>query len=70
MVTFREAVARLISFCRKDHRDREFDREIATHIDMASNIRAELARFDSQIVATFAPAPQIVADTLGRQELG
>src|SRR5688572_3160199 len=36
MVTIREAVARLVSFFRKDHRDREFDQELAAHIEMAT----------------------------------
>ena len=36
MVTIREAVARLISFFRKDHSDREFDEELAAHIEMAT----------------------------------
>ena len=36
MVTIREAVARLISFFRKDQGDREFDEELAAHIEMAT----------------------------------
>jgi predicted permease len=36
MVTIREAVGRLISFFRKDQRDREFDQELAAHIEMAT----------------------------------
>lgn len=36
MVTIREAVARLVSFFRKDQRDREFDQELAVHIEMAT----------------------------------
>ncbi len=36
MVTIREAFARLVSFFRKDDRDREFDQELAAHIEMAT----------------------------------
>ena len=36
MVTIREAVARLVSFFRKDDRDREFDQELTAHIEMAT----------------------------------
>ncbi len=36
MVTLREAVARLVSFVRKDDRDREFDQELTAHIEMAT----------------------------------
>lgn len=36
MVNIREAVARLVSFFRKDQRDREFDQELASHIEMAT----------------------------------
>jgi putative ABC transport system permease protein len=35
-----------------------------------SNIRAELKRFDPQIVATFTTGDAIVAETLSRQQLG
>jgi ABC-type antimicrobial peptide transport system permease subunit len=35
-----------------------------------SNIRAELTRFDPQIVATFTTADAIVAETMSRQQLG
>jgi len=37
---------------------------------LISNIRAELQRFDPQMVATFTTADAIVAETLSRQELG
>jgi putative ABC transport system permease protein len=37
---------------------------------LASSIRTELKRFDPQLTATFTTAPEIVADTLSRQELG
>lgn len=36
MVTIREAVARLVSFFRKDQRDRELDQELAAHVEMAT----------------------------------
>jgi hypothetical protein len=36
MVTLREAVARLVSFFRKDQLDRELDQELAAHIEMAT----------------------------------
>jgi hypothetical protein len=36
MVTIREAVARLVSFFRNDQRDRDFDQELAVHIEMAT----------------------------------
>jgi predicted permease len=37
---------------------------------MVSNIRAELQRFDPQIVANFTTGDTIVAETLSRQQLG
>lgn len=37
MVTIREACARLVSFFRKDQRDREFEQELASHVDMATH---------------------------------
>jgi putative ABC transport system permease protein len=37
---------------------------------LVSPIRAELNRFDPQLMVSFTTAPQIVAETLGRQKLG
>jgi putative ABC transport system permease protein len=37
---------------------------------LISNIRAELQRFDPQMMVAFTTAPEIVAATLARQELG
>ncbi len=37
---------------------------------LVSGIRAELKRFDPQLIVAFTTAPQIVAETLSRQELG
>src|SRR5262249_37577785 len=37
---------------------------------MVSSVRAELMRFDPQIVATFTTGDDIVADTMSRQQLG
>jgi putative ABC transport system permease protein len=37
---------------------------------LVASIRAELARFDPHMLMTFTTAPQIVAATLARQELG
>jgi putative ABC transport system permease protein len=37
---------------------------------LASAIRTELKRFDPQLTTTFTTAPEIVAQTLSRQELG
>jgi putative ABC transport system permease protein len=37
---------------------------------LVSGIRSELKRFDPQLIVAFATAPQIVAATLSRQELG
>jgi putative ABC transport system permease protein len=35
-----------------------------------ASVRAELKRFDPHLLVSFSMAPQIVADTLGRQQLG
>ena len=41
MLTLREAIASLVSFVRKDQRDKEFDQEIAAHIEPVKQLHRE-----------------------------
>lgn len=72
MVTIREAVARLVSFLRKEQRDREFDEELAAHIEMATadHIRDGLTPPDARRRALarlggVEPAKQLHRETRG-----
>ncbi|HEY7292798.1 MAG TPA: ABC transporter permease [Vicinamibacterales bacterium] len=72
MVTVREAIARLVSFFRKDQRDREFDQELATHLEMATadHIREGLASPEARRRALarlggIEPAKQLHRETRG-----
>lgn len=72
MVTIREACARLVSFFRKDQRDRDFEQELASHIDMATHdhIREGLTEDEARRRALarlggIEPAKQLHRETRG-----
>jgi predicted permease len=72
MANIREAVARLVAFLRKDQRDREFDQELATHVEMATadHIRegltpAEARRKALARLGGIEPSKQLHRETRG-----
>jgi len=76
MVTLREAVARLISFFRKNQRDREFDQELAAHLDMATadylreGLRADESRRRAMArLGGIEPTKQLHRETRGMPAL-
>lgn len=72
MVTLREAMARVVSFFRKDQRDREFDQELAAHLEMATadHVRDGLTPSEARRQALarlggIEPAKQLHRETRG-----
>lgn len=72
MVTPREAIARLVSFVRKDQRDKEFDQELAAHIEMSTADRvrdglpeAEARRHALTRLGGIEPVRQLHRETRG-----
>ncbi len=72
MITIRQALARLVSFFRKDHLDRDLDQELAAHIEMAAadRIREGVAPIEARRQALarlggIEPAKQLHRETRG-----